>query len=47
LFSRQRETGVVLANDTSIGIGFAPLDTLERMVLQVERGLNSSSARGQ
>lgn len=47
LFTRQRDTGVVLANDTSIGVGFAPLDTLERMVLEVERGLNSPAARSQ
>jgi S-adenosylmethionine synthetase len=45
LYTRQRDTGVVLANDTSIGVGFAPLDTLERMVLGVERHLNSPSTR--
>ncbi|MEM3948883.1 MAG: methionine adenosyltransferase, partial [Zestosphaera sp.] len=40
------ETGVKvkkkpLANDTSIGVGYAPLSTLERIVLGVERYLNS------
>lgn len=40
------ETGVrgkkrPLANDTSIGVGYAPLSTLERIVLGVERYLNS------
>jgi len=30
-----------LANDTSFGVGFAPLTDLERVVLEVERTLNS------
>jgi S-adenosylmethionine synthetase len=47
LFTRQRATGVVLANDTSIGVGFAPLDALERMVLEVERSLTSPAARAE
>ncbi len=45
LFLRQRESGVVLANDTSCGVGYAPLDALETMVLRVERHLNSAAAR--
>ncbi len=32
---------VPLANDTSFGVGFAPLSTLERLVLQTEKMLNS------
>jgi S-adenosylmethionine synthetase len=40
LFMRQKEQGVFLANDTSCGVGFAPLSELERIVLAVERGLN-------
>jgi len=32
---------IPLANDTSFGIGFAPLSTLERLVLETERMLNS------
>ncbi len=34
---------VPLANDTSVGVGFAPLSTLERLVYETERMLNSSS----
>jgi len=40
LFVRQRERGVFLANDTSLGVGFAPLTELERVVLLVEKTLN-------
>jgi S-adenosylmethionine synthetase len=36
---------VVLANDTSFGVGFAPLDRLERAVLAVEQSLAASEAR--
>ncbi len=32
---------VPLANDTSIGVGFAPLTSTERLVLEVEKMLNS------
>jgi len=32
---------VPLANDTSIGVGFAPLTDTERLVLETERLLNS------
>ncbi len=42
LFERQREHGVFLANDTSMGVGFAPLTELERVVLAVERALNTT-----
>lgn len=38
LFDRRK--GTPLANDTSFGVGFAPLDLLERTVLSVERDLN-------
>ncbi len=31
-----------LANDTSFGVGYAPLSTLEKVVLEVEKFLNSS-----
>lgn len=41
LFTRQRATDSPLANDTSIGAGFAPLTELERVVLAVERKLNA------
>lgn len=45
LFERGRASGVVLANDTSYGVGFAPLDPLERVVLEVERQLNSAAVK--
>ena len=38
LFLRRGEGGVPLANDTSFGVGFAPLDRLERAVLAVQPG---------
>jgi S-adenosylmethionine synthetase len=43
LFPRQGAD--VLANDTSFGVGFAPLDELENLVLDVERQLNSAASR--
>ncbi|CCC82287.1 methionine adenosyltransferase [Thermoproteus tenax] len=33
---------IPLANDTSIGVGYAPLSTLETLVYQIERTLNSA-----
>ena len=41
LFSRRGAAGVALANDTSVGVGYAPLSDLERIVIAVERRLNS------
>jgi S-adenosylmethionine synthetase len=41
LFARRGEAGVALANDTSIGVGYAPLSDLERLVMAVEGLLNS------
>jgi S-adenosylmethionine synthetase len=40
LFLRRQQQEAPLANDTSYGIGFAPLSELERLVLTVERHLN-------
>jgi S-adenosylmethionine synthetase len=40
LFVRQQATGVALANDSSLGVAFAPLDELEATVLGVERDLH-------
>jgi len=40
LFLRQRTDGVALSNDTSCGVGYAPLSPLERAVYAVERHLN-------
>ena len=45
LFLRQSEAGVPLANDTSFGVGFAPLDELERIVLAVEQRLNGPAVK--
>ena len=42
LFTRSR---VPLANDTSCGVGFAPLTELERIVLDVEHALNDSAVK--
>lgn len=41
LFVRQQKSGCPLANDTSIGVGFAPFSELERLVLAVEAQLNA------
>ena len=40
-----REETVSLANDTACGVGFAPLTDLERVVLNVERMLNSPDVK--
>lgn len=45
LFERQRRTGRRLANDTSIGVGYAPSSRLERAVLDAERALNAREQR--
>lgn len=41
LYLRQRDNGAFLANDTSCGTGFARFTDLERVVLAVERKLNT------
>jgi S-adenosylmethionine synthetase len=43
LFGRDRATP--LANDTSIGVGYAPLSALEQLVLAVERALSAEIRR--
>lgn len=40
LFSRRGVRGIPLANDTSFGVGYAPLSRLERLVLAIERQIN-------
>ena len=45
LFERAARTGVRLANDTSIGVGYAPLSALESLVLAVENRLTSAAFR--
>lgn len=47
LYLRQEQTGIALANDTSCGVGYAPLSELERVVLQVEKFLNSAEIKAQ
>ena len=41
LFARQRQGSSALANDTSFGVGFAPLSDLETTVLGVEESLHA------
>lgn len=38
---------IPLANDTSVGVGFAPLTSLENLVYQIERFLNSKEFKHQ
>jgi S-adenosylmethionine synthetase len=45
LFGRAHESGTSLANDTSFGVGYAPLDELERVVLAVGRRLNAPETK--
>jgi len=40
LFPREPKREAVLANDTSIGIGYAPMSSLERLVLAIEKRIN-------
>lgn len=45
LFERQRQKGgALLANDTSIGVGYAPLTPLESAVVAAEKSLNDSAS---
>ena len=41
LFARDSKQGVPLANDTSFGVGYAPMSPLERLVLAAERRINA------
>jgi len=45
VFDRGREGSVALSNDTSIGVGFAPLSALEESVLDVERWINATETK--
>ncbi len=46
LFERFQKSGdIPLANDTSFGVGFAPLNDLESIVLNTERFLNSEDMK--
>ncbi len=44
-YERVKKLGVPPANDTSIGVGFAPLTDTERICLEVERFLNSPEVK--
>jgi S-adenosylmethionine synthetase len=41
LFSRRSPSDALLANDTSVGLGYAPMSALEHLVLAVEKRINS------
>jgi S-adenosylmethionine synthetase len=43
LFSRKEASGVPLANDTSFGVGYAPLSAIERLTLAIDQRLYSLS----
>lgn len=43
LFGRRQTGQAPLANDTSIGVGYAPLSRLEQLVLAVEQAINAPS----
>jgi len=45
LFGRQKESCVLLANDTSCGVGYAPLTPLESSVGAIERRLNNADTK--
>jgi len=46
LFSRERAERVALANDTSCGVGFAPLSETEAVVLAVDAALHDAAMPG-
>ncbi len=37
LFARRTESDIALCNDTSVGVGHAPLSLLEKLVLEIEK----------
>lgn len=45
LFVRQAQAGTCLANDTSIGVGYAPESPLEQTVLAAEHALNAPETK--
>jgi S-adenosylmethionine synthetase len=40
LFARRSQANVALCNDTSVGVGHAPLSQIERLVLAIEKQIN-------
>ena len=47
LFAHREPGRAPLANDTSIGVGYAPLSALERLVLAIEKTINGRDRRRQ
>lgn len=47
VFSRRSGSQIHLANDTSIGVGYAPMSPLERMVLAIEKRVNGKIRDGE
>lgn len=47
LYLRQEKTGIAMANDTSCGVGYAPLSELERIAFNVEQVLNSAEVKAE
>ncbi|MFP3873668.1 MAG: methionine adenosyltransferase [Thiohalophilus sp.] len=45
LYERQQRSGIALANDTSCGVGYAPLDELEQLVYATEQQLNAPQVK--
>lgn len=45
LYERQQRTGLALSNDTSCGVGYAPLDELEQIVYAAEQHLNAPQVK--
>jgi len=45
LYLRQEQTSTALANDTSCGVGYAPLSELEHLTLKIEEYLNSAEIK--
>ncbi|MGE0734264.1 MAG: protein-L-isoaspartate(D-aspartate) O-methyltransferase [Alphaproteobacteria bacterium] len=45
LFERNQRENILLSNDTSIGVGFAPFSRLETAVDRIERTLNSRATK--
>ena len=45
LFPDQKQRGLILANDTSCGAGYAPFSPLESAIIAVERHLNGTTIK--
>jgi S-adenosylmethionine synthetase len=45
LFLRRPQSDAILANDTAVGLGYAPFSALERLVLALEKRINNRDSR--